>query len=235
MSKMTIESLFCPPTVGGMALAQCSAPIVPSSGANYTAGGVATIATQAGQQYWILSGANEVGATFNNGTQAQPFNSAGQSFVFTAQGATVTITGAAANAIYTATIQTVAIQATVPALTTRSTGSCRMRVFSKPQNPICIKVLGKMAYVPMTFAYHEPQVKASSQACMAFALAAMLKRARQYGKAGAEEQKAAALLLECAKLHSIQRTNNQRFVPSDGYGNDYWSPSQCGAWGALGR
>jgi hypothetical protein len=68
---------------------------------------------------------------------------------------------------------------------------------------------------------------------MQFALAAMLKRARQYAKADMEEKKAAALLLECAKLHSIQRTNNQRFVPEDGFGDSYFGPNRTGTYGAI--
>ena len=230
----TIESLFTPPTTGGMSLMAVSAPVAPTGGPNYGASvaNQVVIATVAGSQYWLLAGQNEIGTTFNNGTQSQAFTSAGQSFLFTAQGG-VNFAGGTNGNPFTGSVQPASIQGTVPASTTRSTSSQRIRIFSLPVTTLTMKIIGKMQYVPMTFPYHEPLIKASSQTTMAFALAAMLKRSRQYTKADLEEKKAAALLLECAKLHSVQRTNNQRFIPEQGMGQDYFGPSQMGMWGFI--
>ena len=233
---MRLESLFTPATAGGMALMTISAPIAPTGGSTYGAvnPGQVIIPTNAGQQYFIMSGANEIGTVFNNGAQTQALTAAGQSFVFTAQGGTIYFSGGVGGAQFTGSVQPCAIQGSVPANTTRSTSSQRLRLFSKPGNPVVVKVLGKMAYVPMTYAYHEPLIKASSQAVMQFALSAMLKRARQYAKATAEERKAAALLADCAKLHAVQRTNNQRFIPDGGFGEDmYFGPSNRSVFGTY--
>ena len=220
--KQIFESLFCPATAGGMALMQISAAIAPTGGTTYGASvaGQVVIPTNAGSQYFVMAGANEVGTVFNNGAQTQALTAAGQSFVFTAQGASVFFSGGTQGANFTGSIQPAAIAGVVPAGTTRSTASPRLRVFSKPTGAMTLKVLGKMAYVPMTFAQHEPLIQASSQATMAFALAAMLKRARQYAKADMEEKKASILLAEVAKVHTMQRANNQRFIPEDGFGGN---------------
>lgn len=219
-----------------MSLIQASAAIAPVGGDTYGASvaGQVVVTTAAASKYFVMCGANEVGTTFQNGTQSQAITAAGQSFMVTAQGASVYFAGGMAGAIFTGSVQLANVVASVPALTTRSTSSRRVRIFSTPQNPVTFKILGKMAYVPMTYPYHEPMIKASSQAIMAFALAAMLKRARQYAKADLEEKKAQALLGECAKLHTVQEANNQRFVPEAGYGPDYLGPSNQGLWGYIG-
>lgn len=234
-ARLVIESLFCPATVGGMSLMQIAASILPSGGGNYGSSNPneVDVATVAGQQYFVMTGANEVGTTFNNGTQAQPIIAAGQSFLFTAQWASVSFVSAASAAVFTGSVTPATIVSTVGAGLTRSVSSQRLRLMPTPSAAMPIKILGKMAYVPMTFPYHEPIIKASSQCTMAFAVAALLKRERQYAKADMEEKKAGGLLLECAKLHSIQRTNNQRFIPEGGYGLDFGGPTRFGVFGGY--
>ena len=212
---------------------QVSGAIAPTGGMTYGAStpNAVVVPVALGGFYFVMAGANEVGTTFNNGSQTQALTAARQSFTFTAQGASVSFAGGVNGSAFTGSVQSASIQGAVPPLTTRSTSSQRLRIFSTPTGPITVKILGKMAYVPMTYAFHEPMIKASSQTTMAFALAAMLKRARQYAKADLEEKKAATLLLECAKLHSIQRSNNQRFIPEDGVRNDYFGPSRQGPFG----
>lgn len=107
---------------------------------------------------------------------------------------------------------------------TRSPAYQRLRLFSIPQSALTLNVLGKRKFVPLDFDQQEPEIKNLDNCLIAFGMAAMLKRGRQFGKAAAEMSEAVILLQELAKLETIQAANNSRFIPESGFGDPYFSP-----------
>ncbi len=119
-------------------------------------------------------------------------------------------------------------EASLAATDTRSPSYQRLRLFSIPDVETTLKVLGKKKFVPLDFDQEEPEIKNLDNCLIAFAMGDMLKRARQFGKAQAELQEGALLLQELAKLEVLQAAHNSRFIPSDGFGDPYFSPSNHG-------
>lgn len=114
---------------------------------------------------------------------------------------------------------------------TRSPGLQRVRLLSAPNQTLTLSVLGKKPFVPLDFGSEVPLIRNLDNCLIAFGLADMLQRGRQYGKAGQQMQEATALLTELAKLETLQAANNQRFVPDAGYGDPFFAPSSNrGLW-----
>lgn len=114
---------------------------------------------------------------------------------------------------------------------TRSPGLQRVRLLSAPNQALTLSVLGKKPFVPLDFGSEVPLIRNLDNCLIAFGLADMLQRGRQYGKAAQQMQEATTLLSELAKLETLQAANNQRFVPDAGYGDPFFAPSSNrGIW-----
>lgn len=114
---------------------------------------------------------------------------------------------------------------------TRSPNLQRVRLFSAPNQTLTLSVLGKKPFVPLDFGSEQPLIRNLDNCLIAFGLADMLQRGRQYGKAQSQMQEATVLLSELAKLETLQAANNQRFIPDGGYGDPFFSPSSNrGLW-----
>jgi hypothetical protein len=125
----------------------------------------------------------------------------------------------------------VTLQTFNPNATLRSPAYQRVRLFSRPTNQVTLSVLGKKPFVNLDFQNEVPLIRNLDNCLIAFGLADMLERSRQYQKAQAKLQEAGALLKELAKLETLQAANNQRFMPETGYGDPFFSPSsQRGLW-----
>lgn len=107
----------------------------------------------------------------------------------------------------------------------------RIRVFSIPTGLTTLNVLGKKPFVPLDFGSESPALKNLDNCLIAFAMADLLARVRQYSKSQAQMQEGATLLSELAKLETVQSANNSRFVPDGGYGDEFFAPSSNrGLW-----
>lgn len=120
---------------------------------------------------------------------------------------------------------------TLGASDTRSPSYQRVRLFANPTAATTISILGKSKFKPLTFDQEEPGIRNLDNCLIAFAMADLLQRARQFGKASAQMQEGTVLLTELAKLETIQAANNSRFIPEAGYGDAYFAPSSNrGVW-----
>lgn len=109
----------------------------------------------------------------------------------------------------------------------------RVRIFPIPTAPTTLNVLGKKPFIPLTFPTEVPAIRNLDNCLIAFAMGDMLERARQFGKAQAQYQEAAALLSELAKIETIQAANNTQFVPEGGYGDCFFAPGRYGFYGGA--
>lgn len=120
---------------------------------------------------------------------------------------------------------------TLAASDTRSPSYQRVRLFANPTAATTISILGKSKFKPLTFDQEEPGIRNLDNCLIAFAMADLLQRARQFGKASVQMQEGTVLLTELAKLETIQAANNSRFIPEAGYGDAYFAPSSNrGVW-----
>lgn len=123
---------------------------------------------------------------------------------------------------------------TLPASCTHSPSYQRIRLFSKPTNALTLNVLGKKPFIPLDYASEVPAIKNLDNCLISFGVAAMLKRARQFGKAQQELTQAVALLKELALLETVQAANYQKFTPEIGYGDEYFGPGNGVGLGDIG-
>jgi hypothetical protein len=119
---------------------------------------------------------------------------------------------------------------TLQASDTRSPAYQRVRLFNIPTGAITLSVLGKKKFVPLDFDEEEPEIKNLDNCLIAFAMADMLKRARQFAKAQTETQEATVLLAELAKLETVQAAHNSRIIPDGGYGDVFFAPGRSGGF-----
>lgn len=97
----------------------------------------------------------------------------------------------------------------------------RIQLFGSVTSGTVIRVLGKIK--PPTFSADadEPALTGCEDALLAFAQARMLRRERQYAKAGGMMQEAGALLEQLKKEQTVQQAYHKRLIPETGYGDDY--------------
>ena len=119
---------------------------------------------------------------------------------------------------------------TMAASATASPKRQRIRIFPKPTLSTAIKVLGKAAYVPLTFDQQEPKITGSHLALQAFAKHLLLKRGGENGAAADMLTEALGLLEALKKEEMVQEAYNNRITPSYGYGEAYFGPSREGCW-----
>lgn len=115
---------------------------------------------------------------------------------------------------------------------TRSPSYQRIRLAPIPQIAVSISVLGKMKFVPLDFDSEEPALRNLDNCLIAFGCADMQTYARQLGKADSFMKEGEVLLEELMKLETVQAANNQRIIPSEGFGDRYFGPDQY--WGGFG-
>lgn len=114
---------------------------------------------------------------------------------------------------------------------TRSPAYQRLRLFSIPTTSMTLSVLGKKKFVPLDFDEEEPEIKNLDNCLIAFAMGDMYTRARfPESESQPHYQEGAILLQELAKLETIQAANNSRFIPDNGYMDEWGGPSQSGIW-----
>lgn len=118
--------------------------------------------------------------------------------------------------------------ATVALADTASPRYQRIRLLPIPQASTALKVLGKAKYVPLDFDQQEPQVTGSHLALMAFAKHALRKRGGEHGAAQDDLQEAMGLLEVLKREEMQQEANNQRIIPSHGYGDAFFGPGRDG-------
>ncbi len=109
--------------------------------------------------------------------------------------------------------------------TTRSPSNQRIRLYSIPSVQMTLSILGKQKFVPLDFDQEVPMIKNLDNTLIAFGMADMLVRARQYAKAQQQQQEGAILLKELAQIEVLQAANNSQFVPEGGFGEGYFSPT----------
>ncbi len=109
----------------------------------------------------------------------------------------------------------------------------RLRLISIPTIKTTLTVLGKKKFVPLDFDQEVPAIRNCDNCLIAFTMADMLIRGRQYSKAQAQEQEGGILLQELAKLEAIQAANYQRFIPFSGFADPFTGPNQ-GPWNSWG-
>lgn len=120
--------------------------------------------------------------------------------------------------------------ATLAAADTKSPTKQRIRIFPIPTVAGGLKLLGKVAYVPLTFDQQEPRITGSHLELMAFAKHQLLKRGGENGAAADLLLEGQALLDTLKKEELLQEANNQRIMPDTGYGDIYFGPGRDGFW-----
>lgn len=109
----------------------------------------------------------------------------------------------------------------------------RMRIFSIPSVVTQVFVLGKKPFTPLDFGSEVPAIKNIDQCLIAFGMARMLERARQFGKAQQKLTEAGALLKQLAILEAVQAANHEQFKPDGGFGDAFFSPRGIGYNGGI--
>lgn len=104
----------------------------------------------------------------------------------------------------------------------------RLRLIEIPTEETVIRVLGKRT--PPTFSADNdvPGITGVDNTLIGFALADMLERERQYGKAQAKFEEAGLLLDQLKRQETVQQAHNSRIIPEAGYETDYFAESGKG-------
>lgn len=117
---------------------------------------------------------------------------------------------------------------TMALATTVSPRYQRIRLLPIPVAETTLKILAKAQYVPLDFDYAEPKITGSHLCLMAFAKHALRKRAGEHGAAEMDLQEATGLLETLKREELQQEANNQRIIPSYGYGDQWFGPGRDG-------
>lgn len=171
-----------------------------------------TYTLAAGESQSIVAPGHYAWLRLSNGTYSGagtllPYNGDFPGFISTSDGATIETDGLGITI------------ATLDAEDTAAIRRQRVRLVEIPNVSTVIRVLGKRACPGLDNDADEPAITGSTNALLAFALADMLERARQYGKAAAKLQNEAVPLLGQLKAQeTVQQAHNVQIVPESGYG-----------------
>lgn len=114
---------------------------------------------------------------------------------------------------------------TLLASVTRSPIYQRIRLFPIPQRSTLLRVLGKSRYIPLDFAYQEPQITGSELYLMAILKFDLYTRGGQNGTAQGAIQEAQALLQTLKDCELVQEAHYQQIIPAGGLEPDYSGPN----------
>lgn len=109
----------------------------------------------------------------------------------------------------------------------------RIRIFAIPTATTSIYVLGKRPCIPLDFGSEVPAIKNIDNCLIAFGMARMLERARQFGKAQQKLSEASGLLKQLVEIEAVQSANYEQFKPDSGYGDAFFSPNGIGYRGGI--